>query len=454
MVDVPRTRMFPSRRLATGRMASVACLSGGLIAVIVYLTPFTPPGSRGGGLLSGETVMAIGVAAWFVPWDRLPWWASLGVVAATVANVGSAQYFGLTHYVVPFYVMIFALLGVGYGRWFAVAFSPFAFTVAIASIVVAPGPPPVDEVVSAVVAVAVAVVVGESMALVGARLRGFQRAVIESERRASEAFEREKDVSRRLAALDEMKNTFLQAVSHELRTPLTVILGGALTLERTVGSLSEQEVRDLARRTAANARKLDRLLGDLLDLDRLQQGILLAHIQPTELGALVRGVIEESEALSTGRIRLDAERVVAEVDGAKVERIVENLMTNAMKHTRPDASILIRVRPRDGGVMIAVEDDGPGVPERMKEAVFEPFRRGQDPRTPGTGIGLALVSKFAELHGGRAWVQDRAGGGASFRVWLPVTPPGAPAPPTSLAARPATAGDAPDGRAAAPLATR
>src|SRR5205814_4285100 len=65
MVDAPRTRGFPSRRLATGRMAGVACLSGGLIAVIVYLTPFTPPGSRGGGLLSGETVVAIGLAAWF-----------------------------------------------------------------------------------------------------------------------------------------------------------------------------------------------------------------------------------------------------------------------------------------------------------------------------------------------------------------------------------------------------
>src|SRR5205807_2643441 len=145
---------------------------------------------------------------------------------ATISNVSVAQYFGLTRYVVPFYVMIFAWLGVGYGRWFPSGFAPFAFAAAVVPVVVAPGPPPADDVVSAVVAVAVAVVVGESMALVGARLRRFQRALIESERRASEAFEREKEISRRLGELDEMKNTFLQAVSHELRTPLAVILGG------------------------------------------------------------------------------------------------------------------------------------------------------------------------------------------------------------------------------------
>ena len=89
--------------------------------------------------------------------------------------------------------------------------------------------------------------------------------------------------------------------------------------------------------------------------------------------------------------------------------------------------------PRDGGVLISVEDDGPGVPVEIREAIFEPFRQGPtaSPHSPGTGIGLSLVARFAELHGGRAWVDDRDGGGAAFHVFLP----GRPGPAPSLGAR-------------------
>jgi signal transduction histidine kinase len=83
------------------------------------------------------------------------------------------------------------------------------------------------------------------------------------------------------------------------------------------------------------------------------------------------------------------------------------------------------VRPEGDGILIAVEDDGPGVPEELREAIFEPFRQGPttSPHSPGTGIGLSLVGRFAALHGGRAWVEEREGGGASFRVFLPAGKP-------------------------------
>jgi signal transduction histidine kinase len=91
---------------------------------------------------------------------------------------------------------------------------------------------------------------------------------------------------------------------------------------------------------------------------------------------------------------------------------------NAARHTREDRRIWLRVIPHDGGVLIAVEDDGDGVPADLRDAIFEPFRQGPtvQSHSPGTGIGLSLVSRFAALHGGRAWVEDREGGGASFRV--------------------------------------
>ena len=91
-----------------------------------------------------------------------------------------------------------------------------------------------------------------------------------------------------------------------------------------------------------------------------------------------------------------------------------------MKHTPPGSRIWIRVEPSDGGALLTVEDDGPGVPPELKAEIFEAFRRGPSTseHSPGVGVGLSLVARFAELHGGRAWVDDRTGGGASFKVLL------------------------------------
>ena len=109
---------------------------------------------------------------------------------------------------------------------------------------------------------------------------------------------------------------------------------------------------------------------------------------------------------------------MANIDAAKVERIVENLLANATRHTPAASRIWVRVTASDDGVLIVVEDDGTGVPDELKEAIFEPFRQGPGPAStsPGVGVGLSLVARFAELHGGRAWVEDRPDGGASFHV--------------------------------------
>ncbi len=259
-----------------------------------------------------------------------------------------------------------------------------------------------------------------------------ERALQRSERKYSEAFRREREATQRLRALDAMKNTFLEAVSHDLRTPLTSILGSALTLEQGAETLSPEDARDLVHRVASNARKLERLLADLLDLDRLQRGIISPQRRATDVGAVVRQAVEESDLLAGRRVEIDAPSFVLAVDAAKVERIVENLVANAGRHTPEGSALWVRVEPAEGAVTIVVEDEGPGVPVELREAVFEPFRQGpatESTHSPGVGVGLSLVARFAELHGGRAWVEERPGGGASFRVFLPsAVAPSASAP--------------------------
>ena len=229
------------------------------------------------------------------------------------------------------------------------------------------------------------------------------------------------EAAERLRALDEMKNMFLDAVSHELRTPLAAVLGIALTLGRPEIDLSDPEARDLISRLQTNARKLERLLSDLLDLDRLVRGIVEPNRRPTDVGALVRGVVESAELPGNHEVTVEADPLMLAVDGAKVERIVENLLANAARHAPEATGIWVSAAASDGGVLITVEDNGPGVPPELRAAVFEPFRQGPDrsQHSPGVGIGLSLVLRFAEIHGGRAWVEDRRGGGASFKVFLP-----------------------------------
>ncbi len=249
-----------------------------------------------------------------------------------------------------------------------------------------------------------------------------ERALLASERKHVDAFRREREAAQRLRALDDMKNTFLEAVSHDLRTPLTSILGSAVTLERSLDELPPEDAADLVRRIAANARKLERLLGDLLDLDRLQKGIVSPQRRPTDLSVLVSRAVAETENPAERPIDVQVDPVTVGVDGPKVERIIENLVSNALRHTSGDARIWVRALSQDGGVLLVVEDDGAGIPEDLRDEVFEPFRQvpgSAAEHSPGVGIGLSLVKRFAELHGGRAWVQDREGGGSSFRVFIP-----------------------------------
>jgi PAS domain S-box-containing protein len=241
-----------------------------------------------------------------------------------------------------------------------------------------------------------------------------------SERKRSE--QELEGVLEKLRAMDRLKNTLLHTLSHDLQNPLTVIYGAASTLERLDDQLSTDERRTLLRSLAVRTQSLRSLLTDLLDLDRLDRGIIEPRRSPVDLPAMVRRLVASSDALAGRSVEIQTEPVTIAVDLAKVERMVENLLANVARHTE-DARVWIRVAPQDGGALISVDDEGAGVPDDLKEKIFVPFSRGPEAADlPGSGIGLSLVARFAELHGGRAWVEDRPGRGASFRVFLPDAP--------------------------------
>jgi PAS domain S-box-containing protein len=232
---------------------------------------------------------------------------------------------------------------------------------------------------------------------------------IERERRLQAIATVEQQAAAHLRELDHVKNTFLTAVSHELRTPLTVVQGMAQTLQRTRGETDAPTRARIEDALADHAGRLSSLLDELLDVDRLARGGLTSERQACDVAVTAREVIDR--APSAERIVLDApEQLHANVDPVQVGRILGNLIDNATKYA-PVGPIDVRLRRRDEGVRIEVRDKGPGIPAGQLEHVFEPFHRAGDlGAKPGTGIGLALVAAFAQLHNGRAWAEPSPSG--------------------------------------------
>jgi two-component system, OmpR family, sensor histidine kinase KdpD len=208
-----------------------------------------------------------------------------------------------------------------------------------------------------------------------------RRAGLEREHEAllreREALERERQATRELRALDDMKNLFLSAVSHELRNPLAGVVGIALTLRQARSRLAEEDVADLLDRLVKSADKLQGLLGDLLDLDRLNRGIVTPKLRSTDVAVLISRIAEQWEQESDRTLEVAVESVVAQVDPDMVERIVENLLANADRHTPPDTPVWIRTSRHDQGVLIMVEDAGAGIPSELRAPYSSRSARGR-----------------------------------------------------------------------------
>ncbi|MDQ3963042.1 MAG: MASE1 domain-containing protein [Actinomycetota bacterium] len=249
-------------------------------------------------------------------------------------------------------------------------------------------------------------IVGVSMFMIAATMQELQDAQVDERR-----------VTEQLRELDQIKNTFLSAVSHDLRSPLTTMAALSNVVKERVDSLSREELVDALGRISDSAVRANRVLTNLLDVDRISRGAVEAARTEVDLGDLATRV---ALALAPeGRhIELPSQRINAWVDEGLTERILENLLLNAIRHTPDDAQIWIHFSRQGGDMVVSVEDDGPGVPDHLKMTIFDAFQRGET-RVSGTGVGLYLVAQFAALHGGKAWVEDRPDGGAAFRVVFP-----------------------------------
>jgi len=249
------------------------------------------------------------------------------------------------------------------------------------------------------------------------RARLLEEQVQELEARIQEA-EAKPDVT---VILDDERSALQEAIASEVRRPLTSILGITLALKHT--DPKSTDGREMIRQLSTNVRKLDRLVGEMLDIDRIAMGTFTPNLRRTDLEALLRRVVEESPDLANRDVKIETDHVAIQVDPALTEQIVETLLANAGRRTVPGSSVWVKVSSDQEGAVIAVDDTGPEVPPGLRQAMFAALQEdgpGASRKQRARGAtGLSLLSRLADIHGGRCWVEERPGGGASFRVYLP-----------------------------------
>ena len=230
--------------------------------------------------------------------------------------------------------------------------------------------------------------------------------------------ENQRRVIGELERVDDLRTGILRAVSHELRTPLTFLKGTTEFLAEESENISPEKRAELVGRMGLSVDRLEELFGGLLDLERLTRGALEIRREHVGVRNMILAVAEAVD-LNEHRLRVSVdEELDAFVDRGRVERIVENLILNGVRHTPAGSEIVVSAEHRDDGTLLAVDDNGPGVPAGQREYVFQPFAQLQEQQR-GAGLGLSLVADYAGLHGGRAWIDDSPSGGARFCVYLP-----------------------------------
>jgi two-component system sensor histidine kinase KdpD len=231
--------------------------------------------------------------------------------------------------------------------------------------------------------------------------------------------------TRALRRSDVLKTALLRAVSHDLRTPLTGIIAAAEPL--AAKDLDEQDRRELAAGVAHDARRLSRLIDQLLDLSRLEARAVEAHPDWCAIDEVLRGAAEHVATPTGLKLSLDPDLPLVRADAAHLERAFANLLENSARHAAGHP-VSVRARASGSRLLVRIVDRGPGIPQAQLERVFEPFHRVGDDGTGhrGSGLGLAIARGFLEVNHARVWAESHPRHGTAFVVELPVSPVPAP----------------------------
>jgi two-component system, OmpR family, sensor histidine kinase KdpD len=323
------------------------------------------------------------------------------------------------HLVLPslavLYLLVVLSVGVVWGTWPAVAVAvlsmlvydylfvppPFAFT---------PGDPRSWPALPVFVIAAVA---GSELA--SRSRRRADESALDRERLLKEALKAEV-----LQRSDKAKTAILRAVSHDLRTPLMAILTAAGALAAPGFVTDDADRADLLATVLEESRRLDRLVANLLDLSRLEADAAQPLVEAMAVDDLIADAVG-SVGADAERVRVrPGDRAIVRADAHQVQRILVNLIDNALKYSPPGEPVEVQVAKTTAEVLIRVIDHGPGVPRDEAAVIFSAFQRGTGSRhVRGAGLGLAIAAGFAEVNGGRIWVESRERQGATFVLALP-----------------------------------
>jgi signal transduction histidine kinase len=221
--------------------------------------------------------------------------------------------------------------------------------------------------------------------------------------------------------IEQLKEEFIGMVSHEMRTPLTVIIG-AISTALTAG-ISVDDARVLLDDAQKSAEELANILENLLELSRFRSNRLFINKSRVDVLSAVNKAIGKMEHITAHQFVADVPPTLPRImaDELRIERILHNLLENAVKYSKPSTEIKVSARVENGGVTIGVCDHGRGIATADQAKIFEQFERLDEPaRAKGLGLGLVVCKRLVEAHCGRIWVESELGRGSTFRFTLPL----------------------------------
>ena len=234
-----------------------------------------------------------------------------------------------------------------------------------------------------------------------------------------------------LTEMNRLKDDFVASVSHELRTPLTSIQGYVKTLLRRDADFQPDQRRSFLESVDSQSERLRNLIEDLLVVSRIESNGMQPELRPLSLPAIATEVVEELRPRARGHtfeFRFDDALPIIESDEGKIRQILSNLTENAVKYAPRETKITIHGRLEDDGVVISIEDEGHGIPVDLQEQIFDRFYQVNQSSTReigGTGLGLYICRRMAQVMGARVWLEQSGSTGSVFSVWIPCVHPGA-----------------------------